>query len=200
MAERTQRDLDEAFDRAVELDRNKKIEEATAIYRSLARAGYPPAYFKLASLAFYFGEREDALTWLKLLEAAAATGDADACLRCFHAYRMNWALLGSPETQVIGSNYLLRAAELGHTQAQRLLALELRSGANGQVKDEALYLYWITRAIEGGEDSAIYDHVKWLADKKRPIPDGLCAKLAALAERWPNAAKLLARIERARNE
>jgi TPR repeat protein len=196
MTERTQHDLDEVFDRAVELDRNKKIVEAVALYQSLAQAGYPPAYFKLASLAFYFGDREEALTWIKLLEAAAATGDADACLRCYHAYRLNWALLGSPETQIIGSNYLRRAADLGHSQAQRLLALEFRSGANGQVKDEAHYLYWIDKAIEGGEDSAIYDHVKWLADKKRPIPDDLRLELAALAEKWPNAAKLLARVER----
>jgi TPR repeat protein len=172
----------------------KRFDEALPILMKLADRHYAPAYFLLASYHFYHAEQKDALPWLKLLEAAAADDDADACLRCYHAYRLNWALIGSPETQDIGSAYLRRAAELGHTVAQRILAHEYRSGANGQVKDQSLYLHWITKAVEGGDDDAVYDHVKWLADRKRPIPGELVAKLTVLAEQWSNAAKLLARI------
>ena len=106
--------------------------------------------------------------------------------------------MGCPITDDIGSDYLRRAAELGHTKAQSMLAEEHRSGANGQAKDETLYLYWIDKAVEGGSEDAIYSHAKYLADKGSQVPDVLMADLASIAEQWPNAAKLLEKLKRKR--
>ncbi len=192
-------ELDAAYDAADRLYDDKKFDDALPILNRLVEVDYPPAYFLMASYEFYHREQADALPWLKKLELAAARDDADACFRCYHAYRMNWAMIGGFETQRIGSDYLRRAAELGHVQAQNMLAEEHRSGANDQEKSESLFLYWVQKAIAGGSEDAVYNYAKWLTDKKRLVPDDLLADLAALAKEYPNAAKLLARIKRACN-
>lgn len=183
-------DREEIYERAVALYESQNFTDALAILLSLADSEYPPAYYKLAQFEFYHRDRKNALPWLARLEEAAARNDADACFRCFHAYRMGWAQIGIEKDEQIGSDYLRRAAELGHDQAQLMLALEHRSGANGQVKDESLYLHWINKAVEAGNENAVYDLAKFLSDKGRPVPDALMVDLKIVAEDWPNAAKL----------
>lgn len=96
----------------------------------------------------------------------------------------------------MGSKCLLRAADLGGAYAQYTLAQELRTGANGQVKDELQYLHWITLAIAGGSEDAVYDHAKYLGEKGRSIPDALMADLEVIAQEWPSAAKLRDKLKR----
>ncbi len=182
--------MDEAFDRAQDFYSERNFAEALAILRPLADVGFSPAFFKLAQYEFYNGDQVDALPWLTKLEAVAASGNARACYHCYLARRGGWTGLGRTVNNPIGSRYVLRAAELGHTHAQYTLAQELRSGANDQTKSEAGYLYWIEKAIEGGSEDAIYDHILWLDKRGRPIHDTLMADLDVIAQEWPNAAKL----------
>ena len=123
-------------------------------------------------------------------------GDAGACFSTFLAYRCGMTMKGIVVNEPIGSRYLLRAAELGHVYAQYTLAQELRSGANGQIKDEAAYLYWIGKAIEAGSEDAVFEHIRFLDKRGRPIPDALMADLDILAKDFPNAAKLRDRLKR----
>ena len=189
-------DIEIEFDRAQDLYTKKNHAAALPILQRLADLGYAPAYFKLAQYEFYSGDRQVAQQWLARLEAAGDRGNAHACYLCYLAYRGGWTGQGRVVNNPIGSLYLLRAAELGHTYAQYTLAQELRSGANDQTKSEAGYLHWIEKAITGGSDDAIYDHIKWLDQKGRSIHPSLMADLDVLAQEWPNAAKLRDKLKR----
>lgn len=196
MNDQTRQQLENQYDLAEELYSEEKYEEALTILKPLAEVGFPPAFFKLALYAFYVGNRDETGPWLARLEAAAARGNAHSCYLCYLAYRGGWTGLGRAVNNPIGSRYVLRAAELGHTHAQYTLAQELRSGANDQIKSESGYLYWIEKAIEGGSEDAIYDHIVWLDKHGRPIHETLLADLDVLAEDYPNAAKLREKLKR----
>ena len=196
MIDGTKPTLDDQYDRAEKFFREKRFEEATAILRSLAGVGYPPAFYLLGHYEYYHRQQTEALPWLEKLEAAANDGDADACLLCYHAYRRGFALGEFERDGPIGSAYLRRAAEMGNEAAQWLLADEHRSGANGQVKDEQLYLYWVEKAIASGNEDAIYFHAKWLAGKGRAVPESILKALEDVAQDFPKAARLLERLRR----
>lgn len=196
MSQREQHLLFEQFDKAQDLMDAGRTREGLRELMQLVDENFAPAYFELAAHHFYNADRQDVRPWLDKLEAAAAAGDADASLRCFHAYRAGWAQGGFERDGPIGSAYLLRAAELGHGLAQWLLADEHRSGANGQVKDEQFYLYWVEKAIASGNEDAIYFHAKWLAGKGRAVPESLLKALEDVAQDFPKAARLLERLRR----
>ncbi|MFM9943217.1 MAG: hypothetical protein ACKVP7_27430 [Hyphomicrobiaceae bacterium] len=189
-------EIEHQYEKAAELYYSDKYADALALLEPLATIGYPPAFYIMASYQYNYGDREIAKAWLARLEAAAAKPDAQACFLCHHAFRVGWSGGDFETYERIGSDYLRRAAELGHDHAQFMLAMEHQSGANGQAKDESLFQHWITKAVDAGNEDAIYHYVKYLANKRRPIPPDLIADMEALAKDYPNAAKLLARIKR----
>lgn len=184
------------LEKAVQLYEAGDREQALIVINRLADSGFPHAYYILARYARYEGRSKEARYWLALLEAAALNDNAQSCFDSFVAYRFGYTGQVSIDNVAKGSRYLLRAAELGHTYAQYTLAQELRSGANDQTKSESGYLYWIEKAITGGSDDAIYDHIKWLDQKGRDIHPSLMADLDVLAQEWPNAAKLRDKLKR----
>lgn len=184
------------YQRAKQFENEGQIEEALAIYRKLANAGHASGYFGLGSYARLVSDMEQLAINLTRLEALCAEGNIHACFYCYLGYRSGWGQLGYQQDNTMGSKYLLRAAELGDTYSQYALALEHFGGSNGQVKDESLYIHWIEKAIEGGSEDAVYEHVKFLLDKRRPVPAALISDLEILAKEWPTAAKLLTRVQR----
>ena len=195
--DQNEKQFDQAYARARDRYNNGHQENALSIWRQLGESGYEAGYYKLAQHAFLIGNRVDLDFHMRRLEALAARGDPGACFSCFMGYRAGWNGRGFSVDGPIGTNFLRRAAELGSPYAQYTLAQELRSGANGQTKDEAGYLYWIEKAIESGSEEAVYAHITYLDTKGQPIPADLLANLDILAADYPNARKLRDKLKRA---
>lgn len=186
------------FEMARALYREGKIEKAIEKYQNLADKNYAPAIDELR--LHYIEERnldkaEEQLNRLIHL----ASSDSRAAFVCHLAYRFGWGINeGYEERQNTANMHLQRAAELGDTQAQGTLAMERLNGQNGQKKSYTDYLHWISKAIEGNDALAIFNHSEHIYNLGKDIPDALIEKLRSVAQYHEAAADLIQKIDRAK--
>ena len=135
---------------------------AAKLFKEAGEAGLAEGYLELASQAAREGKKNEAEQWVLRMEDIAASNDADELthMSCHMAYEFNLGS-GSPEQQEARArDHLQRAAELGNSTAQAFLAGRYRSGTGGFARDAALYEYWMSKAIDQGDDHALCSYVE----------------------------------------
>lgn len=188
-------DAERKWGEATDLLRAGDIATAKKLLHESADAGFALAYLDLAREARVEGRRDEVRRCLSSIEELAARNDPTAFIAAYRAYQWRLGDQDTFEQERIANDYLRRGAELGDPFAQWMLA-ENYLGANGLRRDLPSYEFWIQKAIEGGEDEAVYSFAEYYLDNQRILPPPLKERLVKLAARFTAAAKLLSRIER----
>jgi TPR repeat protein len=167
------------------------LKKAADEFERAGELGYGAGYVELAHMAWKGGKIEDARAWRIRGEIAANNGDYGACL-ALHFYYGRYRGDGDHREQDNKSDhYLLRAAELGQSLAQSLLAQNYFSGMNRFMQSDTEYEKWIFKAIEQGDEGAIISHAENRLDQGRPLEAVVLSKLEVLSKALPHARKLL---------
>jgi TPR repeat protein len=184
--------LFEKLDRGTALLKSGDEGGAAQLWREVGDAGLAEGYFELAYMAMRLGRKHEAEKWMSRMEDMAATNDENELthLSCYMAYEFQLGG-GSLEQQLAkGTKHLRRAAELGSSTAQALLAGRYRRGIGGLAKDSGLYEFWMSKAIDQGDIDALCSFIERALKDGRHVSSELRSKLQAAAESSDRAADL----------
>lgn len=189
--------LFEKLDRGNALLKSGDESGAVQLWREAGDAGLAQGYLELAHQAMRLGRRHEAEKWMSRMEDMAASNDEDELthLSCYLAYEFQLGD-GSVEQQLAkGVEHLRRAAELGSSPAQAMIAGCYRTGKGGLTKDPGLYEFWMSKAIGQGDADALCSHIERILQDRRPVSPELRNKLKTAAESSDRAADLLNQLQ-----
>ena len=133
------------------------IVSAMTWYRRAAEMGYAPAQSRLAYLLDNSEENEEAVKWYRL---GAEQGFAEAEFGLAHMYASGEGVERDSDKAV---ELFTLAANQGHRQAIRVLALAFEKGQLGLRVDYDKSLYWLNVGVDAGDPWS----AKWLAKAYR---------------------------------
>jgi TPR repeat protein len=174
------------------------VKEAVKFFKEAGEAGLAEGYAQLAELAVREGRKEEASQWVQLMEDLAVANDDDLShMSCYLAYEFRRGSGSSEDQQLRAKYHLERAAELGNSTAQALLAGRYRSGTGGFANDSALYEYWMGKAIDQGDEYALCSYIERIMKDGRhhAVSSTLRDRLASISGRSKVASGLLARLD-----
>jgi TPR repeat protein len=186
------------LNRGVALLESGNVEEAVKFFKEAGEAGVAEGYARLADLAVRGGTKEEASQWVQLMEDLAVINDDDLShMSCYLAYEFRRGSGSSEDQQLKAKHHLERAAELGNSTAQALLAGRYRSGTDGFTKDSVLYEYWMGKAIDQGDEDALCSYIERIMKDGRhdAVSSSLRDKLASISGCSKRASDLLARFD-----
>jgi TPR repeat protein len=169
---------------------------AVQLWREVGDAGLAEGYFELAWLAMRLGRKDEAEKWMSRMEHMAVSNDEDELthLSCYLAYEFRLGV-GSVEQQLArGVEHLRRAAELGSSTSQALLAGCYQTGKGGLTKDPGLYEFWMSKAIDQEDADVLCYHIEQILMDGRLVSSELRSKLETAAESSCRAADLLSQL------
>ncbi len=183
----------ELLDRATSLLEAGATDEAISLLRDAAGKGWAEACLELAQIERGRGNAVAAQAHVKEAEAIASTGDAFANFVCYLAFEGLFGEEDWDDQERKAKSYLRKAAELGLSSAQIILASHLLWGSNGTTQDEAEYYRWITAAMK--EDGrAILAHVGNMMKLGRPVEDEIRMDLERMATSHEGARRMLRKL------
>ena len=188
----------EKFERGNALLASGDESGAAQLWREAGDAGLAQGYMELASQAMQQGRKDEAEKWVSRMEEMAASNDGDELthVSCYLAYEFHLGS-GSVEQQIArGTEHLRRAAELGSSTAQALLAGCYRRGYGGLAKDPGLYEFWASKAIDQGDIDALCSYVERTLKDGRLVSPELRSKVETAAESSCRAADVLNQLRR----
>jgi TPR repeat protein len=136
--------------------------DAQTLLRSAAASNHQAAAL-LGRILFIGWVPKDAVAGRKLIEDAAAAGDAYA-MRLLAAGYVNGEFGGTFDP-VKAVDLLRRAAEAGDPVAMAQLAYSIHTGRAGLTRDEADAVAWLRRSAEAGYLHAQFTLGKWFTDR-----------------------------------
>lgn len=191
-------DADDAFEklnRGRALRESGDVQAAAKLFLEAGDAGVAEGYYELADDASIRGRRDEVDHWTQRMEELATSNKDDvAHMCCYLLYEFRRGT-GSPREQEARAKYHLeRAAELGNSNGQALLAGNYRTGSNGFVQDTDLYEYWVSKSIAQGNVDALCSYIERRMKDGRVVSPELRSKLAIAAESSERAADLLTQL------
>lgn len=164
--------------------------------REHANAGNVDAMIELAQWKMDEGNAKESDRWLLCAEEAVQPNDLDGHIALNGAYNTG---LGSGDSKSRGQralHHLEHVAAFGNSVAQVRVAFHYLHGLNGCTQDASKFEYWIKRAVESDDPSAIYAYADFLLKDGRLIPSAVMRKLAVASQANEDAARLLRRVSR----
>jgi TPR repeat protein len=169
---------------------------AVRLWREAGDAGLAQGYLELAHQAIRLGRKDEAEKWVSRMENLAALNDGDELthVSCYLAYEFRLGGGSVGQQMARGTEHLRRAAELGNSTAQALLAGCYRWGNRGLAKDIGLYEFWASKAIDQGDIDALCSYVEQALKDGHPVSPELRSKVETAAESSERAANLLGQL------
>lgn len=186
---------DQLLQRALELLKNGNSESARPLLEEAGAAGSVRAFTELAYISRTNGDRDAARHHMaRAAKLADDNEDGIGHLDCALAYQVGNGGCGLDEAFDRAREHFEKAAKLDISTAQVLLAHEYLLGLNGAKVDRGKYDYWITRAIELGDDDALLGHIENLLKLGEPISDDMKTRLGQTTSQAERARTLLSRV------
>jgi len=177
-------DVFEKLNRGIALRESGDAQAATKLFLEVGDAGLAAGYYELAEHAFYDqGRRDEVEHWTQRMETLATLNNDDvAHMCCYLVYEFRMGTGNSEQQEARAKYHLERAAELGNSTGQALLAGRYRLGSAGFPQDAGLYEYWAWKAIDQGNVDALCSYIERLIKDGHVVSPELRSKLAIAAE------------------
>jgi TPR repeat protein len=177
-------DAFEKLNRGIALRESGDAQAATKLLLEVGDAGLAQGYYELAEHAYYNqGRRDEVDHWTQRMETLATLNNDDvAHMCCYLVYEFRMGTHDREEREARVKYHLERAAELGNSTGQALLAGCYRSGTAGFTQDAGLYEYWASKAIDQGNVDALCSYIERLVLDGHVVSPELRSKLAIAAE------------------
>ena len=188
-------DAIEKVNRGIALRESGDVQAATKLFLEAGDAGVAQGYYELAEHAYSQGRRDEVEHWTQRMETLAMLNKDDlAHMACYLVYEFRMGTGNSEEQEARAKYHLERAAELGNSTGQALLAGRYRTGAAGFKKDVGLYEYWMSKSIDQGDVNALCGYIERRIKDGHVVSPELRSKLAIAAESSQRAADLLRQL------
>jgi TPR repeat protein len=174
----------EKLNRGIALRESGDVQAATKLFLEVGDAGLAQGYYELAEHAFYDRKRRDEVDhWTQRMETLATLNNDDvAHMCCYSVYEFCMGTHNREKREAGVKYHLERAAALGNSVGQALLAGCYRSGTHGITQDAGLYEYWAAKAIDQGDVDALCSYIERLMIDRHVVSPELRSKLAMVAE------------------
>jgi TPR repeat protein len=188
-------DAFEKLNRGLALRESGDVHAANKFFLEAGEAGFAQGYYELAQHAYNHGRRDQVEHWTQRMEELARLNkDEFAHVCCYLVYEFRMGTGNSEEQEAKAKYHLQRAAELGNSTGQALLAGNYRLGTAGFAQDAGLYEYWMSKAIDQGNVDALCSYIERLIKDGHAVSPPLRSKLATAAESGQRAVDLLKQL------